>query len=308
MHVTVLYNPIAGAGRARRAARDVQAALAAAGHTTERVETSLDPPAAWLDPALRGSDLLVVVGGDGAVRMASTSAVATGTPLYHFPMGTENLVAREFGSDRSIARLLAAIDRGAVRCVDVGTANGRPFLLMASAGFDAEVIHDLAAHRRGRISHLSYVAPIARCLARWRPPRLSVTVDGTRLVENGAGLVVVANSRQYARHLDPAPRASMSDGRLDVVFLAARTRRQLLGWLVRCGRGTHVRSADLVYATGRSVEWSADEPVPYQLDGDPPGPAPRASEPEQEAPALASAKAAEVRIRLQAGALQVLIP
>ncbi len=122
--------------------------------------------------------MLVVVGGDGAMRLAAASAVRTGTPVYHYPLGTENLFSREFGMSASPAALLDALRSLRVEHVDVGVANGRTFLLMVSMGYDAEVIHDLSARRGGGISHLSYLGPLVRQLRRWRPPELTVRADG----------------------------------------------------------------------------------------------------------------------------------
>jgi len=233
------------------------------------------------------------------MRLASGPAARTSTPVYHFPFGTENLFAREFGVDRSPERLLAAIERFHVETVDVGVANGRPFLLMASLGYDAEVIHDLASRRRGGISHLSYVPPIVRQILRWQPPPVDVRVDGTMIVEQGRGMVVVANSRQYARRLDPARRASMTDGRLDVVFLPMESRLDVIRWMILCRRGRHLDDPRVVYREGTAVEVRPATPQRFQIDGDPPEALP--GEPVETA-------FAELRVSLRPAYLPVLIP
>ena len=269
--IVLIFNPISGAGRAGAGARQVADRLGALGHEVVSIPTQLVPPSQWLDPALHHAALLLIAGGDGAVRMAAPSASRTGTPIYHLPFGTENLFAREFGMDGSPATLDRALDRFEVRHVDMGIANGRTFLLMASVGFDAEVVHDLAARRGASISHLSYVPPILGQLRRWRPPHLEITVDGQHLNTDGPGFVVVANSRQYGWRLNPAGRASMSDGVLDVAFFPARSRRALIGWAIRCRLQNHFNHANLIYRTGQSVAITCAAPVRYQLDGDPPG-------------------------------------
>ena len=65
---------------------------------------------------------------------------------------------------RSAPALLAALEARRILEVDVGLANDHPFLLMASVGFDADVVHDLAARRGNSISHLSYLPPIIEIL------------------------------------------------------------------------------------------------------------------------------------------------
>jgi diacylglycerol kinase family enzyme len=270
--IVMLFNPVSGSGRAAAAGRALAQRLTAAGHQVEIAHTRLDrAPREWLDGLLVGAGLLVVAGGDGAVRLAAASAVRCNTPLYHLPLGTENLFAREFGMDRRDQTLLAAIERYEVRKVDLGIANGRAFLLMASVGLDAEVVHDLAARRGASISQFSYLPPIFRQLRRWRPPVLEISIDREIINESGPGFVVVANCKQYGWRLNPGGRASMSDGLLDVAFFPTRSRRELIGWALRSRLQRHFDDPRLVYRTGRSVTVSSARPQHYQLDGDPPG-------------------------------------
>ncbi|MHC4811240.1 MAG: diacylglycerol/lipid kinase family protein, partial [Planctomycetota bacterium] len=169
--------------------------------------------------------------------------------------------------------LIAAVERAEVVRVDAaafegGPLDGRLFLLMASIGFDADVVHDLTARRRGAITHLSYAAPILRRAVAWRGPELEVRVDGRPLVSGVRGTLVIANCRQYGGRLDPAPEASMVDGRLDVVFLPARTGLGMAGRAVGC----RLRIARGPRGRGREVEVRCRPASRVQTDGDPAGP------------------------------------
>ena len=274
MRIMILFNPIAGVGKAALVARQIGSHLGEFGYEIDLVESRPDPSGDWLDRRLQDTAVMAVVGGDGAVQGASGPAIRTSTPIYHVPYGTENLFAREFGMDPRPETLLRAVQRYEVRQVDVGIANDQPFLLMASIGFDAAVVHDLAARRGSSISHLSYARPILRQLGSWRPPRLTVTVDGRPLAPDGAemqkGCVIVANSRQYAWRLNPARRAVMSDGLFDVLFFPVRSTADLLGWILKFKLGRPLADPRLRYQLGRDVEIVCDQPQLVQLDGDPP--------------------------------------
>ena len=141
---------------------------------------------------------------------------------------------------------------------------------MASVGFDANVVHDLAACRGSSISHWSYVRPIVRQLIRWRPATLEVAVDGQRIDDGGPGFVVVGNSRQYGWRLNPAGRAMMNDGLLDVAYFPTRGFLGLARWAMRSRMQRHLKHPQLRYRTGRSVVIRSAQPQMYQLDGDPP--------------------------------------
>lgn len=266
--VVLVANPISGRGRADRMAGELARALRTGGHAAVQIATRLQPTEQWLDPALEGADAMVVVGGDGAVRMAADAAIRTGVPLHHLPMGTENLFAREFRSTRRPADLLAALEAGRVQWVDVATINGETVVLMASMGFDADVVHDLAARRTGAITHLSYAAPIVRRALRWRAPVLDVVVDGEPLVTGVRGTVIIANCRQYGGRLDPAPDASMTDGRLDVVVLPSRSGVGLVRHAAACRLRLNRRAAGVPRARGTRIQVHSDPAARLQVDGD----------------------------------------
>lgn len=94
------------------------------------------------DPSLP-VQTLVVAGGDGSVNEALTGFQNHPAPpqLGIIPFGTANVLALELGLPRNAKAIAELIRRGKTRQLHYGLANGRPFVLMASAGFDAEVVH-----------------------------------------------------------------------------------------------------------------------------------------------------------------------
>lgn len=265
------------------------------------VATAKEPPEAFrtrLGAAIAGADLLIVAGGDGTVHHALPAVVGSGAAVYHLAMGTENLFAREFGMSGDPDLLERAVERWRVVDVDVGMVGlgafgePSPFVLMCSVGPDAAVIRRLDRVRTGPISHWSYVVPIAAEAVLARPPRITIEVDGRRVVEDRRGMVVVANSRQYAMRIDPCHRASMTDGLLDVVFFPFRTGVGGLAAVVRSRLRWYAPSA--VYEQGREIVARVDHPDPaLQVDG--------------EARAVLVGPL-ELRAAVRAGAMRVLAP
>ena len=268
--VLILFNPVSGGGRAEQAAEHLAQTLRRAGHKTAVTPTRREPSDGWLDELLTDTAALVILGGDGAVRAAAGAAIRTKTPLYHVPYGTANLFAREFGMDRRPATLMRALDRFEVRRVDVGEANGEPFVLMASVGFDADVVHDLAARRGASISFLSYAGPVLNQLRRWDAPSFSMKIDGrpVELDPPARGTIIVANARSYAFGLKPAPDADMADGLFDVIDLPMATRWSVLAWMVKLRLG---RRSSVNVRRGAVIEIRCVHPQRLQLDGDPAG-------------------------------------
>ena len=214
----------------------IAAGLRADGH--EVIELAVGESHKRLAEALDGAGALLLAGGDGTVHKALGEALGAGVPVYHVPCGNENLIAREFWMTRDIETVRCAIAGGRVRRVDVGIveeSNGGkaaefPFLLMCGIGPDAGVVERLTALRKKAIGHMAYIEPVAREILSPRLPALTVEVDGERLVDGRHGMLIVANCRQYGFRLDPAERASMTDGLLDVVFMPCRTSLGALWW------------------------------------------------------------------------------
>jgi diacylglycerol kinase family enzyme len=166
------------------------------------------------------------------------------------------------------------------------------FTLMASIGFDADVVHALSARRRGGITHASYLPPIWEAFYSWRPAHLAWTIHGER-EELGRGVVIAANLPAYGLKLNPAADATADDGLLDCVFIPARAAVELLPWIVLLRTGLHRGCRPIRIRRAAAVVLHADPPQRFQLDGDAAG---------------AGQVQSEVRIETRPRALAILLP
>lgn len=82
--------------------------------------------------------LLVAAGGDGTINAVARAALAAGVPLGVVPMGTFNYFSREHGlaldPETAVQDMLAAMQEGQLRPVQVGFVNRRMFVVNASVG------------------------------------------------------------------------------------------------------------------------------------------------------------------------------
>lgn len=289
VRVELRYNPASGRGKAARTAMRFQQALSAAGH---QVRLNAVRSAALAESeAAAPPDLLVLIGGDGTVKHALADAIALGVPVYHVPLGNENLFAREFGMNRDPSRLLGAIASWNLDSIDVGavegitdatgpmsdrgnplpTANPPPsrhlFAIMLSLGPDASVIHRMDRDGRTASGHLAYLAPIAEELAEPRLVPITARVDGQPVVEHVSGLIVVANLRQYGFRVNPAVSADAHDGLLDLVFIPAATVGPLFKAAAWARLGRLLKLPGVIAARGRTIELDAPGGL-AQVDGE----------------------------------------
>lgn len=269
MRILIVFNPVSGGGRAARQAERLRTHLASRGH--ECTLRTTQPMADWSGDLLTSSDALIVAGGDGAVRLAAAAAMRTGTPIYHLPCGTANLLARRHGMTRDPATVAQALESGERLATDVGMAGDEPFLLMAGVGIDARIVHSLHERRRGGISKLSYVMPSVRESVRWRGERIAVEVDGGAWALDMPGTLLIANSPAYAEGIDPVRTADETDGALDAAWMPARHAGHVIAWAYSCWRRTQSSRRGWAAVRGREmhVTWRASHDAPkMQLDGD----------------------------------------
>lgn len=261
----VIVNPIAGRGAGQRRLAHVEQGLQRAGVGTHVFVTSMAGQAR--DAAARACDhdLVAVIGGDGTLNEVLNGLEAD-RPVALFPLGTGNVLAKEFRLPRRVSRFCEMVARGREQVIDLAAVEGRRFACMVGAGFDAEVAAHLGAARSGATHMSRYVRPILGCLARYGAPRIAVSVDGAPPVE-AQGFALVSNVRSYGGPFTITPHAAPDDGALDVCVLPRggtwRYVRALLAFLCRCPGLSGAR-----YLRGRSARLTSTEPVRYQVDGD----------------------------------------
>lgn len=222
--------------------------------------------------AARDAQAMIVLGGDGSVHHALPALVGAPAALYHYALGTENLFSREFGMRPEPDAVLHALRAGRTREINVGTAawggHTRHFAVMLSCGPDAGVIRRLHARRAGAISHLAYIRPVFEELLSPSLPTVTIHADGDEVVRGARGLLLIANMRQYALRIDPAPLADPGDGLLDVVFMPARNAPATLAWVVACRRRRGHRRPGFVHHRARNIRVEFAHETPLQADGE----------------------------------------
>jgi YegS/Rv2252/BmrU family lipid kinase len=216
--------------------------------------------------AAEAGDVVVAVGGDGMLASLAAAVGEVSGLLGIVPSGRGNDFARMLGVPSDAAALAALLLDGAPRPVDAIACAGRLVLGSVYAGVDSDASEVVdRSHRLPRSLQYPYAA--VRALARYRPTRFAVTVDGVRHDERAA-TVVVANSAFYGAGMRIAPAAVVDDGLLDVVVVRAASRLRLVRALPRLYDGSHVDLDEVLVLRGRDVSLAADEPVTAYGDGE----------------------------------------
>jgi len=215
--------------------------------------------------AIEAGEVPVVMSGDGLVGAVGGAMAGAETPLGIVPAGRGNDLARVLEVPTEPEGAVETIAAGHIRVIDVGEANGRRFLGIASAGFESEANRTANDSRLG--GNLVYILAALRTLARWKPVRFTLVAGEERIRFSGYS-VSAANSRAYGGGMFIAPAADLADGEFDVVTIGEVGKLKFLGNLPKVFKGTHVEEDEVrIFRTPR-LELSASRPLAVYADGE----------------------------------------
>jgi diacylglycerol kinase family enzyme len=244
-----------------------------------------------------GGELVIVLGGDGAINEAvngimgrpppgpagaGMSGAAAAPLLAVIPGGGGNVFAQALGlpvdAAAAIARIREVIEAGRYRTIGLGLAGDRYFTFSAGLGLDAEVVREVERLRASghRQSATLFAWAIVRRYVSGtdrRRPALTLERDGQPATSE-LFMTAITNRSPWTyvrgRALVPVPNPDFNSG-LDVLALRklrATTMVSAVGQMLlirhRSPRGRNVLTVTgLESLTVRSVR-----PIAFQVDGD----------------------------------------
>lgn len=206
--------------------REVHATLVAAHWKVDRkvVKRKRDLTRAATQAVKDGCDVVVVVGGDGAVLRVAPALARNRAALGIVPTGTGNLLAGNLDIPHEVADATRVILTGRQRTIDLGraTVDGTTydFSVACGVGFDAEVMDRTDPGQKQRWGKLAYLANAIAQTAGIANVEHRITIDGVRATTDGAQ-VLIANFGRMSLGLNPRRAIRPDDGMLDVIVIRA---------------------------------------------------------------------------------------
>jgi diacylglycerol kinase (ATP) len=258
--VTALTNPVSGHGAALRAAQIAIARLQHRGIEVVEIIGDDAEDARYLAGAAveKGTDALMVTGGDGVVSNALQVLASTDIPLGIIPAGTGNDHAREFGIPTKDPEAAAdVVADGWTETIDLGRIRDdkgvdKWFGTVAATGFDS-LVTDRANRMswpRGRLRY--YIAMLAE-LSQLRMLPFRLVLDGTQEIDADITLAAFGNTRSYGGGLLICPNADHTDGLLDITMAHSASRMKLVRLFPTVMKGTHVDLDEVSTARAKSI-------------------------------------------------------
>ena len=270
--IDVIYNPVAGPRVVNRLER-VRSYLSGRGLPFRIRETAAPGDAVVMarESAHEGADTVVAVGGDGTMNEVADGLTGSATRLALVPHGTGNVFAREFSLPESVEGCLDLLSTGKTIAVRMAKANDRRFVLLASAGFDAEVVERMNSRQKNLLGIAAYVFCGARHLLRSQPA-LWLELPPRERIE--AQVVIVTRGKKYGGNVTIAPEGDISKETFQVIALLRKGRWSIAKFALDALRGKHTASRHVLIRESTSLFVRCAIPSACQVDGEYLGPLP----------------------------------
>lgn len=264
----LLINPISGTRDKKGICNLAASRLKEAGIDLEIAHTQHKGHGAELarEAAQGGADIVVVAGGDGTVNEVASALMHSDTALGIIPCGSGNGLARSLGIPMDFNGAIDIIAHNRPYAIDCGIAEGLPFFCTFGVGFDAVVTEKFSmGKRRGK---MEYVRNAFLEFVNFTPDNYAMEIDGEIYTEE-ALLIAVCNAAQYGNNAYIAPRASLSDGLLDVTVIrnGPIIQQAMAGIGLLSGQIDRNRYVDTFKAKEVKIIRLKDGPA--QIDGEP---------------------------------------
>jgi YegS/Rv2252/BmrU family lipid kinase len=218
-------------------------------------------------------DVVVAVGGDGAVSQVVQRLAGTHVALGIVPMGTGNLLAGNLAIPRRQDEAIDLLLTDGRQRIDLGllTIDGKhkDFAVACGIGFDAVVMKSTGKRGKRRWGKLAYIVNAIKNHGHVANVAHEITIDGVRSTMD-ATQVFIANFGGMGLPMEPRLGIHPDDGALDVIVIRASGPLPglLAGWEALRQRHLGESSAGNIFrARAEQVKIETHPPRLVEIDG-----------------------------------------
>ena len=227
-----------------------------------------DIPAVLEEAQAEGYFAIAVAGGDGTVHDVVNAMAATGceAPLAVIPAGTANDFAVHLNMPSALDRLSAMVAAGHYREIDLGKANDRYFVNVASAGLLTDVSHTIGLHFKNLFGKLAYYLKGLEQLPNFQP--IPFRIDSEEYCGDEELYLFLVLNGSYAGGFRLVASAQVDDGLLDVIAVRRCYLPYLVSLMFKLARGGGLRDSQVLYFRTKAVAFRSTVALTSDLDGE----------------------------------------
>ncbi len=216
---------------------------------------------------------VILCGGDGTVNTVVQQLLDTQVNFGIVPLGSGNGLALTAKIPKSLNKSLEIVFTGTPHYIDAFSVNQSFACMLCGIGFDAKVAHDFALQKKRGL--FTYAEQSLKNFFSAKPYSFEIKLPETTL-QTEAFFISVANSNQFGNQFTIAPKASLSDGLLDIVVVRKMAKikfplsvlLQVLGVNALSDKNALAKNGVLYFQTD-SLRIKNIDSAPIHIDGEP---------------------------------------
>jgi len=219
--ISVIINPVAGAGLAKSIGQKVTGMLAARGMPHHVAYTEYAGHATQLarKAASEGAATVVSVGGDGTLNEIAAGLAGTQTALGIIPAGTGNDFIKIIGTPKKWDDAVAYILNNPAHPLDTGMVNDRFFINVCGAGFDVMVLEYANKAKKHVRGIWPYLYGVFAAIRAFKPFEMQVEIGDDIRLAGKFMICTIANGSTIGGGIPIMPIAKVDDGLLDIMVV-----------------------------------------------------------------------------------------
>lgn len=217
---------------------------------------------------------VVIAGGDGTVSQVVGSLMSYRLNFGIIPCGSGNGLAYAAGIPKQPQKALDIVFYGRAVLTDGFYINKQFACMLCGLGFDAKVAHDFAQQPKRGLA--TYIKEVVKNFFSASSYTFELSLHNHKF-RTDAFFISVANSNQFGNNFTIAPKASLSDGMLDIVVVTEQSKlsmllqtfRQVMGKIkLQPISAINTEKAVIYFQTDHLSIRNISE-APLHIDGDP---------------------------------------
>ena len=269
MKYYVLYNTIAGHGKAEEVARALPEKLD--GEVVGFADmTKITNYSAFLSD--KSDCALVICGGDGTLNrfVNDASDAIADSEVYYCATGSGNDFLRDLGAaDGEVVRITEQL-----RDLPICEVNGKTYRFLNGVGYgiDGYCCEEGDKLRAAGETNINYTSiAIKGLLFHYKPTNATVTVDGVKHTYKKVWIAPTMHGRYYGGGMMPTPAQvrNNSEGKLSILVFHGSGKLKTLMIFPSLFKGEHLKNVKHTEVlTGSEITVEFDSPAPLQIDGE----------------------------------------
>ncbi len=269
--IALVYNPVSGAGTFKKRLDYYIDAFQRRGMLLIPYRTQKDNYKDFYDFIDTASpEGVIAAGGDGTLSEVVNLMMAQKNklPIGIIGSGTSNDFASYLRINEDLEDYFDAIYNGKTRSVDLGYADGKYFINVASAGILTSVAHEVAPRLKNSLGKMAYYLKGLGEIPKFRSIPLHIEANGKSYDEE-VFLFVVINSATVGSMKNVGTNVKIDDGKLDFLAVKKCSVKDFMKLFKDLVRGKSITGKKgAIHISSEEFFISSTEDVKSDLDGE----------------------------------------